>query len=301
MNGRPSFETLGSNTDVTSLVNLAYEVDGLTISTEANFARVADDINEKIDVLTKNVQQIERLHSDAIYSTSPFKHTQMLRSRKQYANDTESVIATIRANLQVLAHAASDPHIFKSDRAIRSNRLVALARKYHDQIDTYRRMEREQASRNRDRLVQLYRLACPEASDDDIFAAIDNIRAREAMERKVMESCTPGEARKVIKDVNDRIGDIANIEHTVSELTKYHIEITDMINSEQAKLDTITVSVERIQTRVSTRLTDKNYSISSRTTTSKRKRWTIIIAVLLLVIGSTLGITLGVLRAKGTI
>ncbi|KAJ2787142.1 hypothetical protein GGI15_000971 [Coemansia interrupta] len=240
MNGRPSLETLGSNTDVTSLVNLAYEVDGLTISTEANFARVADDINENIDVLTKNIQQIERLHSEAIYSTSPFKHTQVLRSREQYAADTDSVIATIRSSLQVLAHAASDPHIFKSDRAMRSNRLVALARKYHDQIDTYRRMEREQANRNRDRLVRLYRLACPDASDDDIFAAIDNIKAREAMERKVTGTCKPGEARKIIKDVNDRIGDIANIEHTVSELTRHHIEITDMISREQTKLDTIT-------------------------------------------------------------
>ncbi|KAJ1722739.1 hypothetical protein LPJ53_002876 [Coemansia erecta] len=107
-------------------------------------------------------------------------------------------------------------------------------------------MEREQANRNRDRLVRLYRLACPDTNDDDIFAAVENIKAREAMERKVMESCKPGEARKIIKDVNDRIGDIANIEHTVSELTRHHIEITDMISREQTKLDTITFSMAGI-------------------------------------------------------
>ncbi|KAJ2727046.1 hypothetical protein GGI07_000164 [Coemansia sp. Benny D115] len=302
INGRPSLESVGSVTDITASIDLTYEIDGLTISTEANFARVADDIYNQIDILQKNIAQIERLHSEAIYATSPFKHTQVLRSREQYAADTDAITKKICTSLQVMGHAANDQSILKSDRAMRGNRYVALARKLLDQVDYYRKMEREQASRNRDRLVRLYKQACPDLPDNEIYAAIEDDEAREQMDRMVQRNCKPGEARKLLKDVNDRVGDIANIQHTIKELTKLHSDISGMINRQQAKLDTITVSVERVQTRSGTfTYTEKSYRISVAASSHRRRRWIIAIVLVLLIIGTTLGITFGVLKGHGKI
>ncbi|KAJ2705204.1 hypothetical protein FB645_002602 [Coemansia sp. IMI 203386] len=299
-NGFQSFEALSLYTDATTSVSLAYEVDGLTISTEANFARVADDINEQINVVRKNVQQIEKLHTEAIYATSPFKHSQVLRSREQYAKDNGVVIASIKTSIQVLGHAATDPHIAKSDRAMRANRHIALCRRFLEQINAYRKMEREQADKNRDRLVRLLNIACPDVTDSEILDAIENDTVLELMETKLPDTCGPGETRKITKDVNDRIGDITNINHNINELAQLSIELNDIVNRQQAKLDTITVSVERVQTRINSGLTEKDYSLVSRSSFRRRRKWAILI-LMVLIIGIVLGTTLGVLKSQGKI
>ncbi|KAJ2489272.1 hypothetical protein IWW47_005278, partial [Coemansia sp. RSA 2052] len=55
-------------------------------------------------------------------------------------------------------------------------------------------------------------------------------------------------ARKILKDVADRQGDIVTIERTVSELTKLHVDISEMVNRQQRKHDTMVVSIERVET-----------------------------------------------------
>ncbi|KAJ2779973.1 hypothetical protein GGI18_003869, partial [Coemansia linderi] len=184
--GRTSLESVGSQTDVAS-IDLSYQTDGLAITTESSFARVAENVNEHIGTLEKNIIHIERLHSEAIYATSPFRYTQVLRTREQYADDTDAIVTKARAGLQAMERAANDPSIHKGDRAMRGNRHVALARKLRDQIESYRKMEREQATRNRDRLARLYKVACPSVSDVEIYGAIEDPAAGRALALKITE------------------------------------------------------------------------------------------------------------------
>ncbi|KAJ2879789.1 hypothetical protein IWW38_006056, partial [Coemansia aciculifera] len=113
---------------------------------------------------------------------------------------------------------------------MRGGRHVALARRLRDTIDVYCKMEREQAIRNRDRLARLYKVACPSASEVEIYGAIENVADGQALAQKITQVCRPAEARKVLKDVADRQGDIVTIERTVGELTKLHIDISEMVN-----------------------------------------------------------------------
>ncbi|KAI8323938.1 t-SNARE [Martensiomyces pterosporus] len=298
-NKRDSLESLSGLTDITN-VNLSYQIDGLTISTEANFARVAGDVNEHISILERNIGQIERLHGEAIYSTSPFKHTQALRTREKYSEDTDIVIVKIRASLQVMEHAANDPNLHKGDRLMRGGRHIALARRFRDQIEQYRKMERDQATRNRDRLSRLYKIACPDATEEEIYMAIDDEMAAEIFAQKVMQSSRAGEARSVLKDVTDRQGDIANIEHTVSELTKVHSEVSEMVNRQQAKLDNITVAIERVEASVRGGNVEKALRLSSRPG-SRKRTWLVIALLIFVIVAAAVTITLAVLKSKGRI
>ncbi|KAJ2005429.1 hypothetical protein GGI04_002248 [Coemansia thaxteri] len=296
--GRPSLESIGSRTDVAS-IDLSYQADGLAITTESSFIRVADNVNEHMGVLEKNIQQIERLHSKVIYETSPSTYTQVLRTREQCADDTGAVITKVRAGLQAMEQAANDINIHKGDRAVRGGRLVALARKFRDLIESYRKMEREQATRNRDRLARLYKISCPSASDAEIYQAIEDDKAAQALAQKISQSCRPAEARKVLKDVADRQGDIVTIERTVSELTGLQIDASEMVNRQQAKLDTIVVSIERVETgRSLGRLSEKNKR-SASLAQHRRRTWWLILVAAALVIAVVLATTLGVLKSKG--
>ncbi|KAJ1957783.1 hypothetical protein GGI12_004925, partial [Dipsacomyces acuminosporus] len=165
-------------------------------------------------------------------------------------------------------------------------------------IENYRKMERDQATRNRDRLSRLYKIACPDATEDEIFMAIDDEMAAEIFAQKVMQSSRSGEARSVLKDVTDRQGDIANIEHTISELTKVHNEASEMVNRQQARLDTITVAIERVETNVRGRNSEKSFALPSRRMHRKRT-WIIIALIILILTIAAVTVTLVVLKSKG--
>ncbi|KAJ2812946.1 hypothetical protein H4S07_001032, partial [Coemansia furcata] len=180
-----------------------------------------------------------RTLTEAIYATSPFRYTQVLRTREQHADDTDAVITKAMTGLQAMERAANDSNIHKGDRAMRGSRYVALARKLRDQIEIYRKMEREQAIRNRDRLARLYKVACPSASDVEIYGAIEDAVAGQALAQKITGVCRPAEARRVLKDVADRQGDIVTIERRVGELSKLHVNVSEIVNRQQRKLDII--------------------------------------------------------------
>ncbi|KAJ1652307.1 hypothetical protein GGF38_005387, partial [Coemansia sp. RSA 25] len=296
--GRISLESVGSNTDVAS-IDLSLQTDGLTISTDSSFTRVAENVSEHIGTLEKNIVQIERLHSEAIYATSPFRYTQVLRAREQYADDTDAVITKARAGLMAMERAINNANIPKEDRAMRGGRHVALARRLRDQIEVYRKMEREQVIRNRDRLARLYKIACPSASEVEIYGAIENTAAEQALAQKITQVCRPAEARKILKDVADRQGDIVTIERTVSELTKLHVDISEMVNRQQRKHDTMVVSIERVETsRTLGRLSEKD-AVQTAQMGHRRRTWRIILVAIVLVTTIALATTLGVLKSQG--
>ncbi|KAJ1806412.1 hypothetical protein LPJ56_006392, partial [Coemansia sp. RSA 2599] len=124
---------------------------------------------------------------------------------------------------------------------MRTNRHIALCRKFLEQINAYRRMEHKQVDKNRDRLVRLLNIACPDLADEEIMEVIDIGIASELVEEWLANGYGPGETHKITKDVNDRLEDISNIKYTINELSKLNIELSDMINRQQARLDTITV------------------------------------------------------------
>ncbi|KAJ2887469.1 hypothetical protein FB639_001290 [Coemansia asiatica] len=204
------------------------------------------------------------------------------------------------ASIQVMGNAANDTHITKSDQAMRANRHIAICRKFLDQINKYRKMEREQVDKNRDRLIRLLNIACPNVADEELLKAIDNSTVCELVETRVADRCGPGETCRVIKDVNDRLGDISNINFTINELAKLSIELNDMVNKQQASLDTITVCVERVQTRINSGLTEKDYAILSQSAFRRRRKWVILLSILL-IIGAVLGTALGTLKSQGKI
>ncbi|KAJ2747087.1 hypothetical protein GGI20_000792 [Coemansia sp. BCRC 34301] len=295
---RISLESVGSNTDVAS-IDLSHQTDNLAISTDSSFARVADSVSENIDTLEKNIVQIERLHSEAIYATSPFRYTQVLRTREQYADDTDAVITKARAGLIAMERAANDTSIHKGDRAMRGGRHVALARRLRDQIEVYRKMEREQAIRNRDRLARLYKVACPGASEVEIYGAIEDAAAGKVLAQKITQVCRPAEARKVLKDVTDRQGDIVTIERTVSELTKLHVDISEMVNRQQRKHDTIVVAIERVETSSTLGRFSEKGALQTARIGHRRRTWWVILVAIVLVIAIALATTLGVLKSQG--
>ncbi|ORX72032.1 t-SNARE [Linderina pennispora] len=264
---------------------MTYQIEGYTISNEMDFVHATNAISEQIDLLSQNIGHLERLHGEAIHTTSTFKHTQVLRSREQYAADTDVIISRIKSSLLTMEHAVSDPSISKIDSNLRGGRQIKLTRNFREQLERYKKMEREQATRNRDHLVHMYKIACPDATDEEINLAIEDDSAGQIFAQRVMSSSRVGEGRRVLQDVTDRQNDILRIEQTIQELSRLFNEVSEMVNRQQERLDMITVAVENIEVSV-------EKAVYYRKKSRKRTWW---------IIGIIIGhpVTLSVLKSQG--
>ncbi|KAJ2162036.1 Plasma membrane t-SNARE, secretory vesicle fusion [Coemansia sp. RSA 552] len=270
-------------------VDLGRDFDQSIASAGASFTRAIDSIKHRITSVEKGVLHIEHLHDEAIYARSRFQHIRLLKIREVYAKETQEEIVNIMTGLQTMEEAASSPNVSKNDQLIRGGRCVALGRYTRNQVDAYLRMERRQASRNRDRLTSLYKTVCPRASESSIRKAIDDGTVGEALASQIEHSRSRSEAAKVLEDVVDRQGDIANIEETVRELTRLRNEISEMINAQLAWLDVVAMHVEQVQARRPS---------TADSAHQKRLPW-VLGVLILLIVAVTLGTTLGVLKAQG--
>ncbi|KAJ1836393.1 hypothetical protein LPJ63_000317 [Coemansia sp. RSA 2711] len=245
-----------------------------------------------LSAVSKNIEHIRKLHGEAIYADRA-KRPRILQAREQYAADTQAMFNTILADLQVLELAANDEAIAKCDRAMRGGRFIALAREFSAQINAFRKMEDEQAVRNHDRLVRLYLVICPEASDDDAQrAASRGDVGQELAERIEQQTGQINDAQKLLQDAVDRQNDIASITYAAGELTRLHNQVLEMIGRQQARLDIITVWHEKVEAT--------NSQNTQQAAGAKRRRlWLIVATLILLIIVTTVGTVLGVLASQG--
>ncbi|KAI8325584.1 t-SNARE [Martensiomyces pterosporus] len=235
----------------------------------------------------QRILQIGQLHEQALNATSDARHTQVAKDRDRMVAETNQQIASIKRDLQqidqVLQRSARDPSVSKSQQAARASRQQGLAKKFSDQLQRYRQMENDFSRRNRERLERQYRIARPDASEQEIQNAIESDQAGQVFAQSVMQSNRVGEARRVLRDVEERQADIKKIEKTISELAQMFVEVSDMVNRQQEMIDNIDQAVEDAHVQVTAAHGEVKTAIVHRKK-SRKRLWCILILVLILII-----------------
>ncbi|KAJ1944972.1 hypothetical protein FBU59_002448 [Linderina macrospora] len=249
----------------------------------------------------QRIQQISQLHEQALNATSESKHTQAASDRDRLVADTNAVITEIKGDLQridqVLRSSQNDPSVSKSQHVARASRQQGLAKKFSEQIQRYRQMEHQYSQRNKERLERQYRIARPDATDSEIANAIENDQAGQVFAQTVMQSSRVGEARRVMRDVEERQADIRKIEQTINELAQMFGEVSEMVNRQQEMIDNIENAVEDTHVQVQSARQEVDKAIVFRKK-SRKRLWCILALVLILIAVIVLIVYFTVIKKK---
>ncbi|KAJ1961657.1 hypothetical protein GGI12_003126 [Dipsacomyces acuminosporus] len=249
---------------------------------DGQFFHLLDTTKEQMAQVDQRIGQISHLHEQALGATSESRHSTIARDRDQLVSDTNALIAEIKQNLEVLERTFDDPSVSKSQRVARASQQQSLAQKFSDQLQRYRQMEYQYSQRNRERLERQYKIAKPDATDEEIKEAVENDQAGKVFAQSVLRSSRVGEARRVLRDVEERQADIRKIEKTISELAQMFIEVSDMVNRQQEMIDSIEAAVEDTHGHVETAHKEVKKAIVFRIK-SRKRIWIIIILLLILI------------------
>ncbi|KAJ1957819.1 hypothetical protein EC988_000636 [Linderina pennispora] len=257
------------------------------MNTDNEFFGLVDKITEQMSQVDQRIQQISQLHEQALNATSESKHTQAASDRDRLVGDTNSVITEIKRDLQridqVLQSSQNDPSVSKSQHVARASRQQGLAKKFSEQIQRYRQMEHQYSQRNKERLERQYRIARPDATESEIANAIENDQAGQVFAQSVMQTSRVGEARRVLRDVEERQADIRKIEQTINELAQMFSEVSEMVNRQQEMIDNIESAVEDTHVHVETARQEVDKAIVFRKK-SRKRLWCILALVVILII-----------------
>ncbi|ORX68631.1 t-SNARE [Linderina pennispora] len=238
-----------------------------TNTTEGQFFYLMDTAKDQIEAVNQRIQQIAHLHDQALEATS----------------EDEAPTDFIKQNLDVLQRTFDDPALSKSQRVARAAQQQAVARHFSELLQRYRQMETQYSNRNKERLERQYRIARPDATDEEIAAAIESDQAGQVFAQSVMHSSRIGEARRVLRDVEERQADIRKIEKTVNELSEMFLEVNDMVNRQQEMIDSIENAVEDTHVHVEDAHKEVKKAIVYRIK-ARKKMWIIIFLVILIIV-----------------
>ncbi|KAJ2823461.1 hypothetical protein FBU31_004269 [Coemansia sp. 'formosensis'] len=235
----------------------------------------------------QHISEIRSLHERALVATNEPRHKEAAMERDDKVAATNSMISEIKENLKEMADVCKrskhDPSVTRNQMTARGGRQQALAKKFADQLQRYRQMEYEYSQRNRERLERQYRIARPNATEEEVRDAIVNEQAGKVFSQTVMNSNRLGDARRVLRDVEERQADIKKIERTINELAQMFIEVSEMVNQQQEIIDSIETAVEDTHVNVVDGRKEVKEAIVYRKK-SRKTMWCIIIFLITVVI-----------------
>ncbi|KAJ2219939.1 hypothetical protein GGF40_002878 [Coemansia sp. RSA 1286] len=247
------------------------------------FFYLLDNATKQMANVDANIDQIASFHEQALNAASESRYRQIATQRDQLVEETNSMVSGIKQSLDVLARTVDDPNIPKPQRVAQASRQQNLARKFSEQLQRYRQMEYRYSQRNRERFERQYRIARPEATDEEITDAINSDQAGQVFAQAVMQSNRLGEARRVLRDVEERQVDIQKIEKTINELAEMFVEVNDMVNRQQDMIDNIESAVEATHGNVDIGNTETKKAIVNRIK-ARKKLWIILLLSIVLIV-----------------
>ncbi|KAJ2804877.1 hypothetical protein H4R20_002328 [Coemansia guatemalensis] len=250
---------------------------------DGKFFSLLDSAKAQMEIIDENIKQIAYWHEQALEATSEHKYHQIIFDRDNLVSETNGLISEVKQSLDTLAQTVDDPSIPKSQRIAQATRQQSLAKKFSEQLQRYHQMEYQYSKRNRERLARQYRIARPDATEEEVTKAIDNDQAGQVFAQSVMSSNRQHEARRVLRDVEERQADIKKIEQTISKLAEMFVEVSEMVNRQQEAIDTIESAVEETHGHVESAQKEVKQAIVYRIK-ARKKIWIAILILIILIV-----------------
>ncbi|PWA01542.1 hypothetical protein BB558_002364 [Smittium angustum] len=211
---------------------------------DQQFFQMNDSIKDEIKQLEGEISNVNRLCDQALSKINDQQYNQTRAELDGANNQVDQTIMKIRADLIEMKGACEDPSLSRTKIVSRIGRHQSLAKNFSVVISRYQQVKHEFWSKSKMRLKRQYLIARPDATENEVEAAIESDQANNIFTQAIMKSNRAGDARRVLKEVEDRHTDIISLEQTIQQLSSLFEEIGQMINQQQEAIDSIESMVE---------------------------------------------------------
>lgn len=250
-------------------------------------------IQDSLKAFNTNVSHIDELHSRSLNNTDDAALQRIEGQLQELVEETRALSTELKRRIQTLERQGGSGR----DGQIRKQQTALVKSKFVDSIQNYQQVEQQYRQKYKQRMERQFRIVKPDATPDEIRAAVNDEGAGQVFSQALMNSNRYGESRAAYREVQERHQDIKRIEQTIAELAQLFNDMSVMVEQQDETINTIQTTAATVEkdTEAGLQQTEKAV-VSARS--ARKKRW--ICFFLTLLILAIIGIVVAVVITNNT-
>lgn len=251
----------GSNVEMAPLTHNAGSM-GSDPNTILNECR---DIDRGVDKIERNLEQLRMLQqrtlddADSSSSSSANQQLDSLSSEtmSMYRDLTERV-RTVKSNPDSRT-PKNNPQVGRVDRRLKQA------------IQQYQQVESQFRKKTQDQMARQYRIVRPDASEQEVRAAVEDTSNNQIFSQALMQSDRQGRARAALSAVQDRHKALVKIEQQMVELSQLFQDMDTLVVQQEAAVMQIESKGEEVVENLDKGNEEMGVAVKTARATRKKK------------------------------
>jgi len=139
-------------------------------------------------------------------------------------------------------------------------------------IQNYQTVEQQYRQKYKQRLERQYKIVKPDATQEEIRAAVDDDSGGQVFSQALMNTNRYGESKAAYREVQERHKDIQKIERTLAELAQLFNDMSILVEQQDETLDVIEETAAHVEKDTETGLGYTTKAVDSARA-ARKKRW----------------------------
>ncbi|KAI6095984.1 t-SNARE [Pisolithus sp. B1] len=250
-------------------------------------------IQDSLKTFSLDVSRIDELHSRSLNNTDDAAQQRVSSELERLVDQTSELSTQLKRRIQTLEKQGGSGR----DGQIRKQQTAFVKSKFVDAIQKYQQMEQQHRQKYKQRIERQVRIVKPDATPEEIRAAVDDESGGQVFSQALMNSNRYGESRAAYREVQARHQDIIRIEKTIAELAQLFNDMSVLVEQQDETINAIQTTATGVEkdTEVGLQHTEKAV-VSARA--ARRKRWICFFLLLLILI--IIGVVVAVVVTNNT-
>ncbi|PWY98718.1 t-SNARE, partial [Testicularia cyperi] len=264
----------------------AYEMQNVVTEKPAgdmnSFFNDISEIQDTIRMIDDNVNKISDLHSRSLNNMDEASASYAEQQLATVQQETSTLTNGVKNKIKLLESQTKRVPA-GGDKNVRNTQIGAVKNRFKETIQKYQQVEQNYRQKYRARAERQFRIVKPDATQQEIKAALDDDQNGQIFSQALLNSNRHGEARGALREVQERHEDIKRIERTITELAQLFNEMSILVDEQDDALNVIQEQGAQVETDMQQGLQHTNKAVDSARK-ARKKRWICFWILVILVI-----------------
>ncbi|KAI5462144.1 t-SNARE [Mariannaea sp. PMI_226] len=220
------------------------------------------DIDRGIDTVEQNLEQLRMTQQRTLDDADSSSTSQANRQLDALSSDTMALYRSLTERVRMIK---SNP---ESNSAKNKPQVSRVDRRLKGAITQYQQVESQFRKRTQDQMARQYRIVRPDATEDEVRAAVEDTSNGQVFSQALMQSDRQGRARAALSAVQDRHAALVKIEQQMVELAQLFQDMDTLVVQQEATV----MQIEQKGEEVVDNLDKGNEEIGVAVNTARKTR-----------------------------
>ncbi|CAG8527605.1 13421_t:CDS:2 [Cetraspora pellucida] len=184
-----------------------------------------------------NIARIDELHSRSLGTVNEDEATK--RNLESLTENTRNILVQTKDKIRKLEALNLGLPPNTGDLAVRRAQTANLRQRFLETLQKYQNIEYQNRQKYRARMERQYKIVKPQATQEEIDAALENDESGQFFAQSLLNSTRYGAAKDALREVQERHDDIKKIEKTIAELVNLFQEMQMLVEAQDAPIATV--------------------------------------------------------------